>query len=225
MAWGYRKTIFGLLVLILLVPKTVFAVTYVHVSGYVYDANDKPLSYVRVSTKDNYKNYSDYSDVFGHYLLSLPESQKYTLKYEKQGYETQTKDIEISHEDWYEGMYLERVTMVATTDGTITGTWKGNYTIPDWSYSTDFTVQLEQNGNDITGDATTSDGCKGTLTGTIDETIITFKVKGEKSGGCCKSKWKGTAIITCSQDYMVMTFTIKDKCNGKTVGSGELWKQ
>lgn len=47
----------------------------------------------------------------------------------------------------------------------------------------------------------------------------------EKSGICCKSKWKGTAIITCSEDYMVMTFTIKDNCNGKTVGSGELWKQ
>lgn len=215
-----KKIIFGFLVLMLLIPKTIFGATYVSVRGYVYDANDKPLWGVQVSTKDNYQNY-DIDTEDGYYHLGLPEFQKYTLKYEKQGYETQTKEIETSDEY----LYLERVTMVATTDGTIAGTWKGNYTIPNWSYSADFTIQLEQNGNNVTGDAITSDGCKGTLTGTIDESILTFKVKGQKSGVCCKSNWEGTAIITCSQDYMVMTFTIKDKCNGKFVGSGEFWKQ
>lgn len=110
----------------------------------------------------------------------------------------------------------------------IAGTWKGYYTVPEFSSQPDdVTAYLEQNGNHITGKSYDQDGCEGTITGTIDGSIFTFEIQGKKSSNCCKSKFKGTAIITCAEDYMVMTFTIKLKgnCSGEAVGSGEFWKQ
>ena len=108
----------------------------------------------------------------------------------------------------------------------ITGTWKGYLTIPELG-SDSVTAYLAQNGNDITGNTYNEDGCQGTITGTIKGSILNFIVNGKKSNICCKSTYKGTAIITCEEDYMVMTFTVKLKgnCSGKTVGSGEFWKQ
>lgn len=106
----------------------------------------------------------------------------------------------------------------------VTGTWEGYYEVPDWDYSADLTVELEQTGNEVTGNATTSDECKGKITGTVNGYIITFKVKVKQTTVCCKGKWKGTAVVNENQDYMAMSFTIKDDCNGYAAGAGELWK-
>lgn len=224
-----KKTIFSLFMLILFVPKTLFAIT---AYGYVYNTNDQPLGDVKISTSDAYKLYTGYSDSENGYYELYLENQKYILKYEKDGYESQTKYIDLEY-DYTAYRQLERIKMVSTTNGTTTdaiiaGTWKGYYTVPKFnSQPDDVTAYLEQNGNHITGESYDQDGCEGTITGTIDGSIFTFEIQGKKSSNCCKNKFKGTAIITCVEDYMVMTFTIKLKgnCSGEAVGSGEFWKQ
>ncbi|HHT9106709.1 MAG TPA: hypothetical protein ACFYD7_12685 [Candidatus Wujingus californicus] len=119
-------------------------------------------------------------------------------------------------------LLLNKYAQAQTVD--VTGTWEGYYEVPDWDYSAELTVELEQTGNEVTGNATTSDECKGKVTGTVNGYIITFKVKVKQTTVCCKGKWKGTAVVNENQDYMAMSFTIKDDCNGYAAGSGELWK-
>lgn len=111
-------------------------------------------------------------------------------------------------------------------DGNIAGTWEGYLTIPELGTES-VTAYLEQNGNSVTGKAITSDGCDGTIIGTIEGSILNFTVNGKRSNNCCKSTYKGTAVVTCEEDHMFMTFTLKLKsnCSGKYVGSGEFWKQ
>jgi len=76
--------------------------------GYVYDTNDKALSKVEISTKDDYKAYSAETSGSGHYSLSLSVGT-YTIKYEKEGYQTQTNDVSLKKN---ENKYLEMVEMV-----------------------------------------------------------------------------------------------------------------
>ena len=91
----------------------VYGVTKVTIAGdivgYVCDTNDKALSRVGISTKDDYKVYSEETSGSGHYSLSLRVGT-YTIKYEKQGYQSQTNDISLRGGEY---KYLEMIVMVA----------------------------------------------------------------------------------------------------------------
>lgn len=79
------------------------------ICGYVYDTDNKGLSGVEVSSKDDYKVYREKTSGSGSYYLSLNVGS-YTLKYEKEGYQTQTSDISLLKN---EKKYLEMIVMVA----------------------------------------------------------------------------------------------------------------
>lgn len=77
--------------------------------GYVYDVNNKALSKVEISTKDDCKVYSAETSGSGHYSLSLGGGT-YTVKYQKEGYQTQTNDVTLQKD---EKKYVEMVVMIA----------------------------------------------------------------------------------------------------------------
>ncbi len=79
------------------------------ICGYVYDTNDKGLPGVKISSKDDYKVYSEKTSASGSYYLSLGVGS-YILTYEKEGYQTQTGDVSLLEN---EKKYLELVIMVA----------------------------------------------------------------------------------------------------------------
>lgn len=79
------------------------------ICGYVYDTHDKGLPGVKISSKDDCKVYSEKTSASGSYYLSLSVGS-YTLKYEKEGYQTQTSDVSLLKD---EKKYLEMVVMVA----------------------------------------------------------------------------------------------------------------
>lgn len=79
------------------------------ICGYVYDTNNKGLPGVKISSKDDYKDYSEKSSGSGSYYLSLSVGT-YTIKYEKEGYQSQISDISLLKN---EKKYIEMVIMVA----------------------------------------------------------------------------------------------------------------
>lgn len=83
--------------------------------GYVYDVNDRALSKVEISSKDDSKVYSAETSGSGHYSLSLGGGT-YTVKYEKEGYQTQTNDISLQKD---EKKYVEMVIMIASQTPTL----------------------------------------------------------------------------------------------------------
>ena len=103
------KKMFLIAVLCLLVCGVAKVTIAGDILGYVYDTNDKGLSKVDISTKDDYKVYSEETSGSGHYYLSLSVGT-YTIKYEKEGYQTQTNDISLLKN---ERKYIEMVVMVA----------------------------------------------------------------------------------------------------------------
>ncbi|GJQ50384.1 MAG: carboxypeptidase regulatory-like domain-containing protein [Planctomycetia bacterium] len=80
--------------------------------GYVYNTDNKGLSKVKISAKDDYRAYSEESSGSGSYSLSLKVGT-YTIKYEKEGYQTQTNDINLLKR---ENRYLEMIRMVASPE-------------------------------------------------------------------------------------------------------------
>ena len=79
------------------------------ICGYVYDANNKGLPGVKISSKDDYKVYSENTSGSGSYYLSLGVGT-YMVKYEKEGYQTQTSDVSLVKN---EKKYIEMIVMVA----------------------------------------------------------------------------------------------------------------
>lgn len=79
------------------------------ICGYVYDTNNKGLPGVKISSKDAYKVYSEKTSGSGSYYLSLSVGS-YTIKYEKEGYQTQTNDVSLLKD---EKKYIEMIVMVA----------------------------------------------------------------------------------------------------------------
>ena len=79
------------------------------ICGYVYDTNNKGLPGVGISSKDSCKLYSEDTSGSGHYYLSLGVGT-YTIKYTKEGYQTQTNDVSLLKN---EKKYLEMVVMVS----------------------------------------------------------------------------------------------------------------
>lgn len=192
-----------------------------YVSGYVYDTNGRPLAGVYVSTEDAYEIHQDETDSYGYYAFYDIRKQIYIIKYEKNNYQTQIKEADLTSIPDFETPKFEKVVM---EDFGLTGTWSGTYEIPEQNYSDNLTMELNQKGDEISGNVSLSNGCTGTITGVFDGSILTFKIIGENTNYRCRSKWQGTAIIACTQDHMLMTFSI-DTRRGKMVGSGELWKQ
>lgn len=103
------KKMFFIVVLCLLLCSVTKVTTASDIYGYVYDANDKGLYKVEVSTKDDHTVYRAETTGSGHYSLSLGIGT-YTVKYEKEGYQTQTNDISLQKN---EKKYLEMIVMVA----------------------------------------------------------------------------------------------------------------
>jgi hypothetical protein len=79
------------------------------ICGYVYDTNKKGLSGVTISSKDDHNVYSEKTSGSGSYYLSLNVGS-YTLKYEKEGYQTQSTDVSLLKN---EKKYLEMIVMDA----------------------------------------------------------------------------------------------------------------
>lgn len=77
--------------------------------GYVYDADGKGLPGVKISSKDDHKTYSEQTSGSGSYYLALSIGA-YTIKYEKEGYQTQMSDISILKD---ERKYIEMIIMIA----------------------------------------------------------------------------------------------------------------
>lgn len=77
--------------------------------GYVYDTHDKAIPGVEISTKDDHNVYSKETSGSGLYYLSLKVGA-YTIKYKKEGYQTQMNDISLLKN---EKKCLEMVVMVA----------------------------------------------------------------------------------------------------------------
>jgi hypothetical protein len=91
----------------------------IRVEGYVYDSNDVGLNGVKVSTKDDYKNYETTTDNYqgdGFYYLKGLGIGTYTFKYEKTGHQIQSMDA--SFENDYETIQLKRITMVSNPTST-----------------------------------------------------------------------------------------------------------
>lgn len=79
------------------------------ICGYVYDTNKKGLPGVKISSKDDCKVYSEKTSGSGSYYLSLNVGS-YTLKYEKEGYQTKSSDVSLLKN---EKKYLEMIVMDA----------------------------------------------------------------------------------------------------------------
>lgn len=77
--------------------------------GYVHDTNGKGLPGVEISSKDDYKVCSEKTSGSGSYYLSL-SAGSYTIKYEKEGYQTQNSTINLSKN---EIKNIEIVVMIA----------------------------------------------------------------------------------------------------------------
>jgi len=85
------------------------------ICGYVYDSNNKGLPGVEISSKDNSAAYSEKTSGSGSYYLSMSVGT-YTVKYEKEGYQTQTSDVSLQKN---EKKYLEMIVMVSDPASTI----------------------------------------------------------------------------------------------------------
>lgn len=77
--------------------------------GYVHDTNGKGLPSVEISSKDDDKVFSEKTSGSGSYYLSL-STGIYTIKYEKEGYQTQNSNINLLKN---ERRCIEIVVMVA----------------------------------------------------------------------------------------------------------------
>jgi hypothetical protein len=82
-----------------------------YIYGYVYDSNENALENVKVSTKDDYKNYETTTYNNGYYDLSGLGIGTYTVKYEKGGYQTQSLDVVFETD--YEEIQLKKTIMVS----------------------------------------------------------------------------------------------------------------
>ena len=110
------KKLMVLMVLSLVVCSTaMITAASADIYGYVYDTNNKGLSRVKISAEDDYRAYSEETTGSGSYSLSL-KTGTYTIKYEKEGYQTQTNDISLLKR---ENRYLEMIRMVASTAQTL----------------------------------------------------------------------------------------------------------
>ncbi len=103
------KKLMVLMVLGLLVTGVAKATIAGDIFGYVHDTNGKGLPGVEISSKDDCKVRSEKTTGSGSYYLSLSVGN-YTIKYEKEGYQTQNSDINLLKN---ERKSLEIVVMVA----------------------------------------------------------------------------------------------------------------
>jgi len=103
------KKLIVLMVLSLYVCGVVKATIAGDIYGYVHDLNGKGLPGVEISSKDDYKVFSEKTSGSGSYYLSL-SAGSYTIKYEKKGYQTQNCDINLLKN---ETKCIEIVVMVA----------------------------------------------------------------------------------------------------------------
>lgn len=105
----------GRLIVLVVLSLFVCSVTKITVAsadiyGYVYDTNNKGLPKVKITTKDDYRAYSGETSASGNYSLSLNVGT-YTIKYEKEGYQTQTNAINLLKN---ENRYLDVIRMIAS---------------------------------------------------------------------------------------------------------------
>ena len=103
------KKLIVLMVLSLFVCGVTKATIAGDIYGYVHDTNGKGLPGVQISSKDDYKVCSEKTSGSGSYYLSL-SAGSYTIKYEKEGYQTQNSDINLLKN---ERKSIEIVVMVA----------------------------------------------------------------------------------------------------------------
>ena len=103
----------------------------------------------------------------------------------------------------------------------ITGTWHG-YFASNLISLTDITLKTNQTGNKITGIASSSNGFKGTISGTVNKDKFRFTLNATTQG--CKGTHKGKAIISDNGNAIAFLFTGSD-CLGTHRGGGYVEKQ
>ncbi|MBM2834368.1 MAG: Branched-chain amino acid transporter, amino acid-binding protein [Candidatus Brocadiaceae bacterium] len=89
-----------------------------NIFGFVYDSEEEPIQDVTVTIKgDNYSG-STSTDEYGYYELKNLLSGDYTLTYNKEGYQTKTKDITLEEK---ENLDLGIITLELVEKGSIFG--------------------------------------------------------------------------------------------------------
>ena len=175
----------------------------IRVEGYVYDSKDVGLNGVKVSTKDDYKNYETTTDNYqgdGFYYLKGLGIGTYTFKYEKTGYQTQSMDE--GFENDYETIQLKKITMVSNP----TSTPSPIPSPPPSSNSLIYGFVNDADDNPLKG-----------VTATLDGIAYSSSVETEKDGYYeFRNLSAGDYTLTCEKDgYQTYTKSIR-------LGDGEI---
>ncbi len=115
--------------------------------------------------------------------------------------------------------------------GDISGVWEGSFT-SNAAGTVTMTLRLNQNGDNVTGDYSVSNGVHGTISGTATTTFnatltpVNTGCQGTATGtGVVSSECLGLVCVNQMNFTYTGTFSGESSCAGVETGTGTLFKQ